>query len=187
MPHINDLPAAVLVQILYKAVDPPANRLFEWKTKLPLLAVCRAWAKLAIGAVFNQVYVELFNACPNCDPPMVVLAYASNLTLISNAELFISRDCTLVAGRLKVELAACVSPDHLHYIVRNILKLENVDWMYINTLTITGPPWGCEHSDWLTYTEEIRCVDVAGILQYFRRSMRNVIELDLTYPNEGPM
>ncbi|KAJ2864425.1 hypothetical protein GGH94_002930 [Coemansia aciculifera] len=187
MPHINDLPAAVLAQILYKAADTPASRLSGWKTKLPLLAVCRAWAKLAIGAVFNQVCVELFDACPHCDPPLVALPYASNLTLTSNAELFISRDCTLVARRLKVELADCVSLDHLHYIVQNTLKLENVDWMYINTLTITGPPCGCEHFDRLTCTEEVRCVDVAGILQYFRRRMRNVIELDLTYPNAGSM
>ncbi|KAJ2105921.1 hypothetical protein IW146_008014 [Coemansia sp. RSA 922] len=181
MAHISDLPAPVLAQILYMAADTPPLTLSQWKIKLPLLAVCRAWAKLAIGAVFNQVYVELFNVCPHCGPPMVAFVCVSNLTLASNAELFISRGCMILARRLKIELADRATTDHLLYVVQNTLKLKDIDWMYINTLAITDQPWRCEHFDWFTDAEEIRCEDVASILQYFRRNMRNVIELDLTY------
>ncbi|KAJ2029012.1 hypothetical protein GGI08_006589 [Coemansia sp. S2] len=187
MAHISDLPAPVLAQILYMAADTPPLTLSQWKIKLPLLAVCRAWAKLAIGAVFNQVYVELFNVCPHCGPPMVAFVCVSNLTLASNAELFISRGCMILARRLKIELADRATTDHLLYVVQNTLKLKDIDWMYINTLAITDQPWRCEHFDWFTDAEEIRCEDVASILQYFRRNMRNVIELDLTCSNTGSL
>ncbi|KAJ2068660.1 hypothetical protein GGI08_000759 [Coemansia sp. S2] len=59
MPHIHDLHKDVLAQILYKAAATPARNLFEWKTKLPLLAVCRKWTELALSFVFYQVYIEL--------------------------------------------------------------------------------------------------------------------------------
>ncbi|KAJ2870091.1 hypothetical protein H4R27_006880, partial [Coemansia aciculifera] len=83
MPHINDLPATVLRLILYQAAATPAPTLSLWKAKLPLLAVCRSWAKLAIGAVFYHVYVEF----------TVMSASKFNAILIwsFNAELFISR------------------------------------------------------------------------------------------------
>ncbi|KAJ2876535.1 hypothetical protein H4R27_006328, partial [Coemansia aciculifera] len=185
MAHINDLPADVLAQIMFKAAATPANRLSQWKAKLPLLAVCRAWTKQAICAVFDQVYIELFDACPHCDLPMAALAYNNNLTLTSNVGLLISRNCTLVARRLKIELADCATTDHLLYIVVIILKLHYVDWMYINTLTITGPRWVCKHTFDLNHIEETSSVEVGLAVQFFATNMRNLVEFNLTYPNIG--
>ncbi|KAJ2459918.1 hypothetical protein GGI03_005420, partial [Coemansia sp. RSA 2337] len=85
MAHINDLPAPVLARIISKAADTPALTLSQWKTKLPILAVCRAWTKQAIGAVFNQVYVEV-TALP-------LSSLIARPLCTSNAELFISRGC----------------------------------------------------------------------------------------------
>ncbi|KAJ2754502.1 hypothetical protein GGI19_002350 [Coemansia pectinata] len=185
MAHINDLPADVLAQIMFKAAATPANRLSQWKAKLPLLAVCRAWTKQAICAVFDQVYIELFDACPHCDLPMAALAYNNNLTLTSNVGLLISRNCTLVARRLKIELADRATTDHLLYIVVIILKLHYVDWMYINTLTITGPRWVCKHTFDLNHIEETSSVEVGLAVQFFATNMRNLVEFNLTYPNIG--
>ncbi|KAJ2102319.1 hypothetical protein GGI09_001275 [Coemansia sp. S100] len=185
MAHVNDLPALVLARIISRAADTPAPTLSQWKAKLALLAVCRAWTKQAVGAVFNQVYVELFEACPHCDPPMVALAYDNNLTLTSNVGLFISRNCTLFARRLKIELADRATTDHLLYIVVIILKLHHVDWMYINTLTITGPRWACKHTFNLNCTEETCSAEVELAVRFFEMNMRNLVEFNLTYPNIG--
>ncbi|KAJ2108521.1 hypothetical protein GGI16_001101 [Coemansia sp. S142-1] len=59
MAHINGLDKNDLAMILYLAAATPARNLFEWKTKLPLLAVCRKWTELALSFVFYQVYIEL--------------------------------------------------------------------------------------------------------------------------------
>ncbi|KAJ2828558.1 hypothetical protein GGI24_002362 [Coemansia furcata] len=184
MPDMNDLPEAVLKKILRNAAATPAKTLAKWKTKLPLLAVCRAWTDLVIGAVFDQVYVELFEACPHCDPPMVAL-FNNNLTLSSNAGLLISRNCTLMARRLKIELADRTTPYHLLYIAVVILKLYRVDWMSMNTLTITDPRWACKHTFNQVTTEETSTPEVALAVSYFVENMRNIVEINLVYPFIG--
>ncbi|KAJ2827216.1 hypothetical protein FBU31_003225 [Coemansia sp. 'formosensis'] len=102
MAHINSLPENIIAQILfYAAATSAINNLSEWKHKLPLLAVSPAWSKLAISVVFNQVYVEHSDVCPHCTPPTDALADDTRSTITSNANLFISRGCTLLARRLK--------------------------------------------------------------------------------------
>ncbi|KAJ2431559.1 hypothetical protein GGF41_000490 [Coemansia sp. RSA 2531] len=99
MLNINDLPVVVLAQILHKAAATPAKTLSEWKTKLPLVAVCRTWAVLTVGAVFDQVYVEPVRS--------------QDFLWTSNAELLISRECVSMARRLTLEWSYRTTPDHL--------------------------------------------------------------------------
>ncbi|KAJ2430654.1 hypothetical protein GGF41_000894 [Coemansia sp. RSA 2531] len=177
MPHINDLPATVISQILYTAAATPALTLSQWKTKLPLLAVCQAWAKLALGAVFYHIYVEV--------------AATSRLSLdagslwTSNAELFISRGCVLNAIRLMIELSNNITPDHLRHIVLNILKLDCVDWQNINSLSFTRSLEILNHSVEPVSQDEPVVTDIARTVQYFAQNLRNIAELNMSFQNYG--
>ncbi|KAJ2754101.1 hypothetical protein GGI19_002652 [Coemansia pectinata] len=171
MPHINDLPAAVLAQILSKAVATPVKHLSEWKAKLPLLAVCRKWTELVQGLVFNQVYVEL--------PELPDSILSAHLLWTSNAELFITRGCVLKAQRLKIELSYDVTSDHLRLIALDILKLDRVDWQRINSLTFTLDTWILSRPFELVSPDELAAADVARTVQYFAQNLRNIAELDL--------
>ncbi|KAJ2885430.1 hypothetical protein H4R27_001399 [Coemansia aciculifera] len=183
MVHINDFPVAVLAQILYKAAATSASRLSEWKTKLPLVAVCRRWTKLAQGLVFYQVYVELATSSFS---PILSFAYSNTRPFwTSNAELLISRECLLAARRLTIELADRVTPECLHSIALEILQLDRVDWQHINTLTITGPSTVHQYSECITATEEASDADIARTMKYFGQNMRNIVELDLAYSKSG--
>ncbi|KAJ2840461.1 hypothetical protein FBU31_000391 [Coemansia sp. 'formosensis'] len=173
MPNINDLPDAVLAQILFKAAATPAKKLSEWKTKLPLLAVCRAWTKLATGAVFNQVYVE---------PPD---SLDTSILWTSNTDLFISRGSILTARRLTIEWVNEVTPNHVHSIAKDILKLDRIDWQRINTLTITKAARTYRRSIGPVSRNEMNVTDVMCIEQYFAQNLRNIVELNLFHPNYG--
>ncbi|KAJ2864076.1 hypothetical protein GGH94_003156 [Coemansia aciculifera] len=170
MTHINHLPVSVLAQILYKVAVTPANTLSEWKAKLPLVAVCRAWTELAIATVFYQVYVEVEATHSNTRPSWT-----------SSAEFLISRGCILKAKRLTIELADRVTPECLQSIALEILQLDCVDWQDINTLTITGPSIVHQYYRHISETEEASNADIARIMEYFRLNLRNVVELDLAY------
>ncbi|KAJ2868531.1 hypothetical protein GGH94_000063 [Coemansia aciculifera] len=171
MPHINDLPASVLVQILHKAAAAPANRLSQWKAKLPLLAVCRTWTKLVIGAMFYQVYVEL--------PELPDSTSSAHFLWISNTELFIARGCVLKARRLTVELSYDVNPNQLRFIALDILKLDRVDWQNINSLAFTLATWTIHLPVESVPQDKRAATDVARTVLYFSRSLRNIVELDL--------
>ncbi|KAJ2016486.1 hypothetical protein IW146_002347 [Coemansia sp. RSA 922] len=177
MPHINGLPATVISQILYTAAATPASTLSQWKTKLPLLAVCQAWAKLAVGAVFYHVYVEL----------TVMSASKFNALLIwsSNAELFISRGCILMARGLTIEWLGHVTPDYLHYIGVDILKLDRVDWQNINLLTFPKVDSIFDRSERPFSLYEPVVTDIARTVQYFAQSLRNIVQLNLYYKMQG--
>ncbi|KAJ2868530.1 hypothetical protein GGH94_000062 [Coemansia aciculifera] len=177
MPHINDLPATVLRLILYQAAATPAPTLSLWKAKLPLLAVCRSWAKLAIGAVFYHVYVEF----------TVMSASKFNAILIwsSNAELFISRRCVLMARGLTLEWLGHVTLDYLHYIALEILKLDRVDWQHINSLTFPKVDTIFDHSVKPFSLYKLVVTDIAHTVQYFAQSLRNIVELNLYYKMQG--
>ncbi|KAJ2813497.1 hypothetical protein H4S07_000649 [Coemansia furcata] len=179
MPHINDLPAAVLTQILYKATAFSAKTLSEWKANLPLVAVCRAWTELAQPFVFYHVYVELASS-----PWSEILPFAYSNTYpfwTSNAELIISRGCVLMARRLTIELADILTPECLQSIALEILKLDCVDWQHINALTITDGSSLYPYYDYTTDIEEASEADIARTVQYFRQNVRNVIEFNFAH------
>ncbi|KAJ2836939.1 hypothetical protein FBU31_001252 [Coemansia sp. 'formosensis'] len=125
MAHINDLPAAVLTQILFKATAISAKTLSKWKYSLPLVAVCRAWTDLAQPFVFYHVYVELTSSLWS---DILPFAYSNTCPFwTSNIELLISRRCVLAAKRLTIELADILTPECLQNIALDILKLDCVD------------------------------------------------------------
>ncbi|KAJ2342109.1 hypothetical protein GGH92_005522, partial [Coemansia sp. RSA 2673] len=177
MAHINDLPAPVLARIISKAADTPALTLSQWKTKLPILAVCRAWTKQAIGAVFNQVYVEV-TALP-------LSSLIARPLCTSNAELFISRGCVLAARRLTIEWLLQTTPDHLHFIVLEVLKLDRVDWQNINSLIFTEAAQIFQRPVEPIIYDKRAVTDIARTLQYFARNVRNIFELDMSIQNYG--
>ncbi|KAJ1912440.1 hypothetical protein GGI16_005408 [Coemansia sp. S142-1] len=170
MPHIHDLHRDVLEKILYKAVAAPAKNLSEWKIKLPLLAVCRKWTKLALSFVFYQVFVEL-PRFPDSN------SYAHFLWT-SNAGLFISRRCVLRALRLTIQLPYNVTPDHIRIIALDILMLDRVDWQNINSLAFTFATWTLRLPVKPVSQDDKTATDVARTIQYFAQSLRNIVELD---------
>ncbi|KAJ2040726.1 hypothetical protein H4S03_000841 [Coemansia sp. S3946] len=175
MARINDLPNNILRLILYYATATPANRLSEWKAKLPLVAVCRTWTKLAVATAFYEVYVELTPS--NYSKSNVRLLWASNV------DLFISRGCILKALRLMIEWSHLANPDHLNYIVQNILKLDCVDWQNIYSLTINNAAWPLERSVESVTRDQQPVIDIARIVQYFTQSLRGIVELNAAYLN----
>ncbi|KAJ2837647.1 hypothetical protein FBU31_001096, partial [Coemansia sp. 'formosensis'] len=179
MACISDLPQDILAQILFEAAATPTTLLFEWKYKLPLLAVCRKWTKLAIGIVFSEVYVEL------------TIPQGSSLNdhpaWTSNAELLILRGCILAARRLTIELADIVAPVCLQNIALETLKLDRVDWQHINSLTITGPSLAFAYYIDSVTVNDLTSADIACTMQYFWRNLRNVVDLSLSYSNIGSM
>ncbi|KAJ2057520.1 hypothetical protein GGI17_005591 [Coemansia sp. S146] len=199
MAHINDLPDKVLELVLYYAAATLAKTLYEWKAKLPLVAVCRTWTKLAQGFVFYQVCVELTT------PPRARLYFASTLPLnpklhlshecmlarsprpflTSNAELLRSRECILAARRLTIELADRITPECLQSIALEILQLDHVDWQKINALTITGSSTVHEYYRHILETEEASEADIVRTMQYFAQNLRIVIGLNLAYCSGG--
>ncbi|KAJ2059522.1 hypothetical protein GGI17_004343 [Coemansia sp. S146] len=170
MTHISDLPNNVLELMLFKAATTPDYRLYKWKYKLPLLAVCRIWTKLVIGAVSNQVYVEFATTLRYYLDP--------HLLWTSNADLFISRGCMLMARRLKIEWEEILTPGCLQRIVLDILKLDCVDWQRINSLTFTSPLWTFNRFVEPVSQDERAATDVARTVQYFSQNLRNITELN---------
>ncbi|KAJ2411245.1 hypothetical protein GGI10_004359, partial [Coemansia sp. RSA 2530] len=188
MSHINSLPLSVLAQILYEAALPPASRLHEWKEKLPLLAVCSAWTKLAETFVPNRVFVEVSETCTfKCGPigKFTPDAHSTHMAWTSNAELVISRSCMLNAKRVSIEVPLGIICDNLRHIVFGILKLDHVDWPGIDTLSVTYPRLFCEHSIDSVVIDEQTIGEVARTMQYFRQSMHSIAELNLKGPTYG--
>ncbi|KAJ2827217.1 hypothetical protein FBU31_003226, partial [Coemansia sp. 'formosensis'] len=69
----------------------------------------------------------------------------------------------------------------------NILRLDCVDWMHVNTLTITGPHWICKHYIESTHFRGASNMDVARTIQYFGQNLRNIVELNLTDLTRAPV
>ncbi|KAJ2028405.1 hypothetical protein IWW57_002168 [Coemansia sp. S610] len=174
---INDLPATVLAQILLTAVGTPAASLAEWKTNLPLVAVCRTWTALAQCHVFRRVFVEL------ATPPRPHVNTRPYWT--SNAELLISRRCVLAARHLTMALSDRVSPGCLQSIALDILKLDCVDWQHINTLVLPKATWALNRSAKPVSRHKRAVADIALTVQYFARNLRNIVVLDMSYLNQG--
>ncbi|KAJ2053985.1 hypothetical protein IW146_001029 [Coemansia sp. RSA 922] len=183
MARINDLPNNILRLILYYAAATPANRISEWKAKLPLVAVCRRWSKLAQNLVFYRVYVELTTS-----PWSSILPFAYSNTRpfwTSNAELLISRGCILAARCLTIELADRITSECLRTIALELLQLDRVDWQHINILTIASPSTAHEYYLHIAETEEASDEDIAHTMKYFAQNLRNVVGLKLNYHRLG--
>ncbi|KAJ2891189.1 hypothetical protein IWW38_003731, partial [Coemansia aciculifera] len=182
--HINGLPIYpynVLELILYLAASAPADTLAEWKSKLPLVAVCRAWTKIAQPFVFRHVIVEVLRKCTN-------RGYFTGETFIrwkSNAELFIPRHCVLMARRLSLALPKCMTPDNFQLIALDILKLDRVDWMHINTLVVSEASPACNHYIVPVDDDSSARDKVEHALQFFAQNLRNISELSITVCHLG--
>ncbi|KAJ2053885.1 hypothetical protein H4S04_000388 [Coemansia sp. S16] len=168
MACINGLPNTVLRLILYYAGATLGKTLYEWKAKLPLVAVCRTWTKLAQDFVFYQVYVEVDDSHSHSRPSWT-----------SNAKLIISRGCILKARRLTISLAYLITPECLQTIALELLQLDCVDWQHVNALTIASPSAEHEYYLHITETEEASDEDIAHTMKYFARNLRNVVGLKL--------
>ncbi|KAJ2116880.1 hypothetical protein IW146_001185 [Coemansia sp. RSA 922] len=168
MARINDLPNNVLKLILYYAGATLGETLYKWKAKLPLVAVCRTWTKLAQDFVFYQVYVEVDDSHSHSRPSWT-----------SNAKLIISRGCILKAKRLTIILAYLITPECLQTIALELLQLDRVDWQHINALTIASPSAVHEYSKYIAETEEASDEDIARTMKYFAQNLRNVVGLKL--------
>ncbi|KAJ2053981.1 hypothetical protein IW146_001033 [Coemansia sp. RSA 922] len=183
MARINDLSREALAQILYYAAATPANRISEWKAKLPLVAVCRRWSKLAQNLVFYRVYVELTTS-----PWSSIFPFAYSNTRpfwTSNAELLISRGCILAARCLTIELADRITSECLRSIALEILQLDRVDWQHINILTIASSSTAHEYYLHIAETEEASDEDIAHTMKYFAQNLRNVVGLKLGHYKSG--
>ncbi|KAJ2412013.1 hypothetical protein GGI10_003938, partial [Coemansia sp. RSA 2530] len=179
MSHINNLPSRILVQILYKAALPLAGDLHEWKEKLPLLAVCKVWAKLAETFVLNQVFAEISDACTRYDSLYEKHVHSTHVAWTSNAELIISRSFMIMAKRLTIEMPKGITYDHLQRIVLGVLKLDRVDWPSINTLSFTYSTLTCGHAIEPAAINEQTVVDIERTMRYFRQNMRGIVVLYL--------
>ncbi|KAJ2260726.1 hypothetical protein GGI01_002794 [Coemansia sp. RSA 376] len=174
MACINDLPNNVLRLILYYAGATLEKTLYEWKAKLPLIAVCRTWTKLAQDFVFHQVYVEFDTPHSN-----------TRHSWTSNAGFLISRGCILKAERLTIELVDRITPECLQTIALEILQLDRVDWQRINALTVTTPFIVFPGDKYNPHTDEASDTDIAWAMQYFARNLRNVAKLKLGHYKSG--
>ncbi|KAJ2445177.1 hypothetical protein GGF42_006080, partial [Coemansia sp. RSA 2424] len=189
MPHINDFPVNVLWQILYWVAVTPAKRLSEWKKKLPLVAVCRAWTKLAQPLVFYHVYIEYVPKCDDDDDDEPLIDASSNdacTVCTSNAELLIARQCTLMARRLAIDIVDSDTSDYLRHIALDILQLDRVDWMYINTLNLGEYFSRSWFSDQQVVYSESDEAEFARTMQYFGQNVRNIVELNMLHRRIKP-
>ncbi|KAJ2891840.1 hypothetical protein IWW38_003453 [Coemansia aciculifera] len=188
--HINDFPTSpynVLELILYMAASPPANTLAEWKSKLPLVAVCRAWTMLAQPFVFNHVFVEVLKMCTNREPYTRLPANETCIGWTSNAELFIPRHCVLMATRLSLAQPQYITPDHLKHIALDILKLDRVGWMHINSLAVVEASRVCKHYAVLLDSNDSARNKVEHALQFFAQNLRNIVKLKFTIGHFEPI
>ncbi|KAJ2738468.1 hypothetical protein GGI20_006270, partial [Coemansia sp. BCRC 34301] len=90
-----------------------------------------------------------------------------------------------MARRLTMGMTDFATPNDTHYIAFNILRLDHVDWMYVNTLTIIGNLRGCEHSAEPVSLDDQAKAEVAHAVQYFAQKMRGIFKLNMGYTRFG--
>ncbi|KAJ2327173.1 hypothetical protein GGI00_004535 [Coemansia sp. RSA 2681] len=72
-------------------------------------------------------------------------------------------------------------PDYLRHIALDILQLDRVDWMHINTLSFDNYYRGYDFSHEKPVASEADEAKVARTMQYFGHNVRNIAELNLLY------
>ncbi|KAJ2812116.1 hypothetical protein GGI24_006722, partial [Coemansia furcata] len=80
--------------------------------------------------------------------------------------------------RLAIMLGDIITPECLQSIALEILKLDCVDWQYINALVVNGYSGIYRFYDYASDIYKASKSDIARTMQYFGQNMRNVIELD---------
>ncbi|KAJ2460344.1 hypothetical protein GGF42_000893 [Coemansia sp. RSA 2424] len=84
-----------------------------------------------------------------------------------------------MARRLTLRMVEFVTPDYLRHIALDILQLDRVDWMYINTLNFYRLFSIYDFSDEEAIASESDRAEVARTMEYFGQNMRNIAELNL--------
>ncbi|KAJ2032359.1 hypothetical protein IWW57_000268 [Coemansia sp. S610] len=131
------------------------------------------------------VFVEVSEICTYKGGPIVKFApdtHSTHMAWTSNAELVILRNCMLNTKHMKIEMPLGITCDQLQSIVLGILNLDRVDWLKINTLSITYPSLFCGHYVELVAIDEQIIADVKRAVQYFGQNMRSIAELNLKGP-----
>ncbi|KAJ2439095.1 hypothetical protein GGF42_008074 [Coemansia sp. RSA 2424] len=72
-------------------------------------------------------------------------------------------------------------PDYLRHIALDILQLDHVDWMHINTLSFDNYYMGYDFSHEKPVASEADEAEVARTMQYFGHNVCNIAELNLLY------
>ncbi|KAJ2336692.1 hypothetical protein GGI00_000689 [Coemansia sp. RSA 2681] len=85
-----------------------------------------------------------------------------------------------MARRLTIYMAKYDTPDYLRHIALDILQLDRVDWMYINTLNFYRLFSIYDSSNEEAVARKPVRAEVARIMQYFGQNMRNIAELNFT-------
>ncbi|KAJ2892314.1 hypothetical protein IWW38_003266 [Coemansia aciculifera] len=70
-------------------------------------------------------------------------------------------------------------PDHLQHVALDILELDHVDWMHINTLTVSRFYPACEHYAIPVVIDDSVKDKAEHALQFFAQNLRNVLKLDM--------
>ncbi|KAJ2460343.1 hypothetical protein GGF42_000892 [Coemansia sp. RSA 2424] len=87
-----------------------------------------------------------------------------------------------MARRLTLRMVEFATPDDLRHIALDILQLDRVDWMYINTLSFGEYFSSYDFPDEQAVASEPDEAEVARTMQYFGQNMRNIAELNFTEP-----
>ncbi|KAJ2337492.1 hypothetical protein GGI00_000209 [Coemansia sp. RSA 2681] len=87
-----------------------------------------------------------------------------------------------MARRLTIDMVEFATPDNLRHIALDILQLDHVDWMYINTLNFGDYSPSYDFSYEQAVASESDKAEVARTMQYFGQNMRNIAELNLRRP-----
>ncbi|KAJ2461326.1 hypothetical protein GGF42_000269 [Coemansia sp. RSA 2424] len=92
-----------------------------------------------------------------------------------------------MARRLTLRIMEFATPNDLRHIALDILQLDRVDWMYINTLSFGKYFLSYNFPDEQAVASEPDKAEVARTMQYFGQNMRNIAELNFTNTNLGYM
>ncbi|KAJ2892299.1 hypothetical protein IWW38_003271, partial [Coemansia aciculifera] len=90
-----------------------------------------------------------------------------------------------MATQLSLDLPKCMTPDHLEHMVLDILELDHVDWMHINTLEAASR--GCGHHVVPVVIDDSAKEKVQHALQLFAQSLRNILKLKFTVGHFEPI
>ncbi|KAJ2460749.1 hypothetical protein GGF42_000652 [Coemansia sp. RSA 2424] len=78
----------------------------------------------------------------------------------------------------------CTTLYHLNCVALDILQLDRVDWMYINTLNFDEYSSGYDFLGEQNVSSEPDRMEFARTMQYFGQNVRNIAELNLRYHHE---
>ncbi|KAJ2495468.1 hypothetical protein IWW47_004058, partial [Coemansia sp. RSA 2052] len=85
-----------------------------------------------------------------------------------------------MARRLTIDMVEFATPDYLRHIALDILQLDRVDWMYINTLSFGKYLLSYNFLDEQVVASESDEAEFVRTMQFFGQNMRNIVELNFT-------